>query len=227
MSIKVLGAGFGRTGTTSLRSALEELGFGPCYHVYQLFKDPSEIEFWENLYQGKEVDFDSFFTNYQAVFGFPGYYFYRQLMENFPKSVVILSYTDPDKWYEDAANTIFSAEHFKREKEDAKIVRQNNPFIADCLDRIYDLEQSAILNGYFQGRFKDKKYTIIRFKQRIEEVKKVVPPERLLVYEIEQGWKPLCEFLDVPVPDKLFPHLNHPSSFQSKRKKITDNLQKL
>ncbi|RKZ79041.1 MAG: sulfotransferase family protein [Candidatus Parabeggiatoa sp. nov. 1] len=218
MGIKIIGAGFGRTGTTSLRVALEELGFGKCYHVYHLFEHPREIEFWEALNQGKPVNWETFFEGYQSIIGFPGYYFYRQLMLHYPYAKVILSVREPEKWYDSISETIIRAYTEEKPTEDSKGE-------SSYLNRVYKLEKDLIFKGYFQDKFENKPYVIKRFQQRVEEVKSVVPATRLLVYEITQGWEPLCRFLNIPVPeDKPFPRLNEREIFAQSafpRKELT------
>ena len=213
MSIKVIGAGFGQTGTTTIRAVLEEFGFDPCYQSYKLFRCPADIEFWEMLDQGNAVDFNAFFKNHQAIVGFPGYIYYRQLMEYYPDAKVLLSIRDPEEWYENASKTILVPDRNPGNKALAEAVREFNPYLADCVDRIAYLHKKVLHEELFEGKFVDKEFAIRRYKQRNEEVRKFVPPERLVVYQVVQGWEPLCHFLNVPVPDEPFPHLNPMSSF--------------
>src|SRR3712207_2137652 len=107
MAIKVIGAGFGRTGTSSLKNALEELGFTKCYHMEELLYHPEDVVFWEAAQQGKKVNWDELFTNYQATVDFPGYRHYQELMQYYPDAKVILSMRSPEKWYESSYNTIY------------------------------------------------------------------------------------------------------------------------
>src|SRR5690242_7699355 len=106
-SLKVIGAGFGRTGTLSLKVALEELGFGPCYHMIEVFQYPEHAKLWEAATQGKPIDWDQIFANYQATVDWPGCTFYADLMARYPDAKVLLSVRDPETWYESVMSTIY------------------------------------------------------------------------------------------------------------------------
>jgi Sulfotransferase domain len=105
--VKVIGAGFGRTGTASLQSALQELGFGPCYHMYEVFEHPQHADFWEAAWRGETVDWDEVLGSYEATVDWPGCAFYRELMERYPDAKVLLSVRDPEQWYESTRNTVY------------------------------------------------------------------------------------------------------------------------
>ena len=108
MTLDVIGAGFGRTGTMSLKVALEELGFGPCYHMSEVFAHPEHVELWRAAAQGKEVDWEQIFGGYRATVDWPACSFYGELMEKYPDAKVILTVRDPQRWYESAYNTIYT-----------------------------------------------------------------------------------------------------------------------
>jgi hypothetical protein len=213
MTIKVIGAGFGQTGTSTLRAVMEELGFGPCYQSYVLFSRPTDIEFWDKVDQGNAVDFNELFSEFQASVGFPGYIYYKQIMEYYPDAKVLLSIRDPEEWYENASKTILVPDRNPGNKELADSIREFNPYLGECIDRIADLHRKVLHEEIFEGKFEDKDFAIGRFIERNQEVKKTVPPERLLVYQVTEGWEPICQFLEVPVPNKPFPHLNPISEF--------------
>ena len=196
MSLEVIGAGFGRTGTMSLKVALEELGFGPCYHMSELFEHPEHVEWWEAAVRGDPVHWEGLFYGYQATVDWPGAAFYRELMERYPQAGVILTVRDPERWYESARNTIFSLQG---------VASSRAPKMARDL---------ASQKG-FDGDVEDHRHMIEAFEGWNEEVKELVPAQRLLVYEVKEGWDPLCEFLGVEVPKgKPFPHLNDSESFR-------------
>lgn len=214
MGLKVIGTGLSRTGTTTIRSVIEELGLGPCYNSGEFFTHPRGIEFWEALEQGKKVDFDEFFKNYNAIIGFPGYIFAQELLAKYPDAKVILSLRDPEEWYEDIANTVFVTGPTHVNKNFSKAVSEFDPYLSGCIDRIHAMQKRIIEDGYFEGRFADKDYAVKRFNQWNEDVKKSYSHDRLLVYRVTEGWKPICEFLGVPVPEgKAYPHLNHRDNF--------------
>ncbi len=205
MTLKVIGAGFGRTGTKSLQVALEELGFAPCYHMTTLFEHPEQSSTWRAATEGKPVDWRTFMADYEATVDWPGCTFYQEMMAAFPDAKVLLNVREPEKWYESAASTIYGATRGL-----PAIVRYIRPSIANIVDTINQL----IWQKTFDNRFADRAHAIAIFNAHNEEVKRVVPPERLLVYTVKEGWEPLCHFLDVPVPDKPFPHLNDTAEFQ-------------
>jgi hypothetical protein len=113
--VKVIGAGFGRTGTASLQSALQDLGFGPCYHMYEVFEHPEHADFWEAALRGEPVDWDEFLGGYEASVDWSACAFYEQLMERHPDAKVLLSVRDPEQWYESMRSTIYElAKLFRR-----------------------------------------------------------------------------------------------------------------
>jgi hypothetical protein len=206
--MKVIGAGFGRTGTMSLKVALERLGFGPCYHMTEIFAHPEHTGFWLSVWRREPADWDGVLGNYQATVDWPGCTFYEELMERHPGSKVLLSVRDPDRWYESTRSTIYELS-----KITARSPLFRAGFAASSLLRSGKLQAGSIAyeiiwDGTFDGRFEDKDYAIEVFERHTEDVKRHVPPERLLIYEVGQGWGPLCAFLGVPEPDVPFPRLN-------------------
>ena len=193
--MKLIGAGFGRTGTKSLKTALEQIGYGPCYHMAEVFnqdKNPDHLYRWHDISQGKSVDWQDLFHAYQATVDWPAATFYRELMAVFPEAKVLLSVRDPDRWYQSAMSTIFVRHDISG--VDMTVFRQ--------------MTDNIIFNGTFQGRYNDRNYAISVFLNHIEQVKQTVPGDRLLVYDVRQGWEPLCRFLEIPVPETPFPREN-------------------
>lgn len=217
MSLQIIGTGLSRTGTTTIRKVAEELGFGPCYNSSELFTHPRGIEFWEALERSENVDFDTFFSNYNAIIGFPGYLFAHELLEQYPDAKVILSLRDAEEWYDDIAGTVFQSGPSHANKLYADNVREFNPYLAECIERIHALQKRVIEDGYFEGRFAEKDYAVKRYIQWNEDVINSFPEDRLLVYQVTDGWEPVCKFLGVPVPENTpFPHLNHPDVFHKR-----------
>jgi hypothetical protein len=208
MSIRVIGAGLGRTGTLSLKLALEELGFSKCYHMTEVLAHMEHARVWDAAARGKPVDWDALFRGYQATVDWPGCSFSEEFLRRYPEAKVILTVRDPEKWYESARQTIYSVRHAF-----PSWVRLLNPrmrFFLRMVDRL-------IWAGTFQGRFEEKSFAVAVFHQHNEQVRRLVPPERLLVYEVKEGWGPLCAFLGVPVPGgKPFPHVNDAAEFRSR-----------
>jgi len=211
MAIEVIGAGFGRTGTMSLKVALEELGFGPCYHMIELFGHPEHVELWEAASQGKTVNWDELFSGYRATTDWPACSFYKELMEKYPDGKVILTVRDPYGWYESTYNTIYGM----RRMVSSPIFRLAGVF-RPGMGHAARMNDRLIWEDTFGGSLEDREGAIRIFEQHNEEVKACVPPDKLLVYEVKEGWGPLCEFLGVEVPeDKPFPHLNDTCAFRT------------
>jgi Sulfotransferase domain len=213
MSIKVIGAGFGRTGTLSLKTALEELGFIKCYHMMDVLAHLEDAAVWDNAARGDSVDWESLFRGYQATVDWPGCAVYEQLLRQYPGAKVILTVRDPDRWYESARQTIYLARHLFPSY--LRILRPAFRRFGVMLDRL-------VWQGTFHGRFEDKPFAIDVFNRHTAQVRQSVPPGQLLVYEVREGWEPLCKFLEVPVPDgKPFPHLNDAAEFRARIKRIS------
>ena len=198
--LKVIGAGFGRTGTLSVKNALEELGLRPCYHMTELFHRPDAAEQWEAIVAGASADWNAVFVGYQATVDWPACTYYKNLMQVYPEAKVLLTVRDPEQWYESVRSTIYI------------VSRQRLP------DSHAQMLNTLVWEGTFDGKFEDKEYAISVFLRHIEEVKRHVSPDKLLVYDVKEGWEPLCAFLGVKVPeDTPFPRLNDRDSFLSDR----------
>jgi hypothetical protein len=216
MAIRVIGAGLGRTGTLSLKAALEELGFGTCYHMIELLSHPEQVHFWEAASRREPVAWDSLIEGYQAAVDYPACRYYRELLEYYPDAKVILTVRDPNHWYDSTRETIYQVGRPSSGESDGPPVAL--PFPGDPLlfQRIFQMVHQDVWGGDFGGRFEDREYAIEVFNRHIEEVKEQVPADRLLVYQVKEGWEPLCRFLGVPVPEgKPFPYLNDREAFRS------------
>jgi hypothetical protein len=206
--VKVIGAGFGRTGTMSLKAALERLGANPCFHMIDIIRDPSSLHYWQAAAEGEKVDWTEALAGWEGSVDWPGCTFYKEHMETWPDAPVLLSVRDPESWYKSVANSIHAAKEMAMRGELEP--PEENPPSPEVMQMINGL----IWNGTFHGRFEEKDYALKVFNDHIEEVKRTVPPERLVVYEIKQGWGPLAEMMGVDVPDEEFPHLNDTESFR-------------
>lgn len=207
MTLKIIGAGFGRTGTTSLKAALEQLGFDKCYHMQEVIKNPAHVSVWSDATAGKAVDWDVLFAGYQATVDWPACNYYRQLMEFYPDAKVLLSVRDPQKWYDSCLNTIFAIYR--------KPVMKVMFGLIPPMRRFMKMNERLIWLGNFDGKFEDRNHAIAVFTRHNQQVQEYVPSERLLVFDVKEGWEPLCKFLGVPVPEGApFPHLNDTGSFQ-------------
>jgi hypothetical protein len=203
VTIKVIGAGYGRNGTLSLKHALERLGFSKCYHMLELNQEKDEDLAWLALSRGEPVDFDKLFEGYQASVDWPSCNFWREQMAWYPEAKVILSERDPDRWYESIMNTIYPASLKFRDSDDPMMRRRSEMVFA------------VVWDGLFGGRMDDKAHVIDVYLKHNQQVKDEVPPEKLLVFESSQGWAPLCGFLGVPVPDEPYPRVNTTEDFKA------------
>ena len=208
MSIQVIGAGLGRTGTLSLKAALEELGFAKCYHPLEVLASMDQARTWDAAARGEPVDWDRLFDGYRATVDLPGCVFYRELMEKYPEAKVILTVRDPERWYDSVRQTI----HLLGDTFPKWTVLLLSPRM-----RVFQRMLDRLRDRMFRGRFEDRAFAIDVFNRHNEQVRRDVPADRLLVYEISHGWGPLCAFLEVPVPEgKPFPHLNDAAAFRAK-----------
>ena len=196
MPLSVIGAGFGRTGTMSLKLALDNLGFGPCYHMTEVFKNPKASGYWEAAADGKPVDWEEVFAGYRSTVDWPGATFYKTLADAYPEAKVILTKRDPEAWCASIQATIFSRPI--RDDTDDDWQRMVLKVIADLFDR----------------QMTDKAKLIDVYNRHNEEVRQTIAPERLLVYEVSEGWAPLCAFLGVDVPDEPMPKVNSTEDFR-------------
>jgi hypothetical protein len=221
-ALQVIGAGFGRTGTTSLRAALVQLGFDPCDHMDENFERPERFVPWGEAFQrkqaGEPIDWRPLLSDFRAIVDWPGAYFWRELTSAHPEAKVILTVRDPDRWYVSTLATIFN---FRTRVNDGDspwervrllLLRLGMPGMGDGLQFIDDV----IWDGTFGGRFRDRDHAVRVFNEHNQAVRETIPADRLLVFEAKQGWEPLCQFLGVPVPaGEPFPHLGDASSVRT------------
>jgi hypothetical protein len=200
MTLKVIGAGFGRTGTKSLQDALDLLGVGPCYHMAEVFKNPQAPEWWSQAADDPDhADWEKIFKGYNATVDWPNATYYRELAEAYPDAKVILTERDPEVWFESTQATIFARMPPGPGAED--------PFLRMLGKVVCEL---------FDYRMHDRDHCISVFNAHNARVREVIPAERLLVYEVAQGWGPLCDFLGVPVPPESMPKVNSREEFAAR-----------
>jgi hypothetical protein len=202
MAIQLIGAGFGRTGTLSLKVALEQLGLAPCYHMTEVLAHPEHVPVWSDATDGKPVDWDALFAGYAATVDWPGCTFWRELAAQYPDAKVLLTLRNPESWYASAHETIYQM--------------WRNPAPPDpTLAAWHAMVTKLVGVQTFGGRFEDRAHAIGVYERHAESVKRAIPKERLLVYEVAQGWQPLCDFLDLPVPAGEFPRVNSREEFRA------------
>jgi len=201
MTLQVVGAGFGRTGTLSMKAALEQLGFGPCYHMAEVIVHPHFAEHWMTAASGQPVKWDVVFNGYKAAVDWPACSFYREQAEHFPNAKVILTLRDMNTWFDSCQATIFN------------IMKVPPEVVPPHMAHVARLARKLVQEHTFGDRLDDREHCIAVHLAHIEEVKRAIPPERLLVFEVKQGWDPFCKFLGVPVPETPFPRVNERENF--------------
>jgi hypothetical protein len=204
MTLSVIGAGFGRTGTLSMKSALEQLGFGRCYHMMEVFGNPGHAALWSDAADGKPVDWAALFEGYGATVDWPSTLFWKELADHYPEAKIVLSVRDPEGWYTSVRNTIYQAMTAPTENLPAPVAEQ------------MAMARKIVLERSFDGRFDDRAHALEVFQRHTEAVQCAIPPERLLVYPVGAGWEPLCTFLDRPIPDTEYPRSNSTEEFQER-----------
>ncbi len=213
MSIKIIGAGFPRTGTTTLKKALETLGYKDTYHFKDLIANPKKLKHWKELEEKGLTNFEQLFDGFQATVDFPGYPYYKILMEKYPDAKVILTKREVDKWYESTLKTVWKA---GPQTALAKIVLLSKMIFNTSLRETFlciKFMRNTYLKKQFNNKFATEAHAKEVFFKHIEDVKKHVPKNKLLIYDVSEGWQPLCDFLKLPVPDETFPHLNKKENF--------------
>ncbi len=207
MTLKVIGAGFGRTGTLSVYTALNQLGF-PCYHMFEVLENKenkSHLDFWRkvaNDQPGTQHDWTQVFSNYTAAVDNPACCVWRELLTAYPDAKVVLT-THPkgaEAWYESTMDTIY----FTEKMWQFKVLEFATPFGR----KFGDMSRKLIWHRSHNGTMHDKDQAIAHYNQHIEDVKATVPADQLIVFSADQGWEPLCKFLEVPVPEAEFPNVN-------------------
>jgi hypothetical protein len=202
MTLRVVGAGLGRTGTHSLQLALQQLLEAPCYHMLEVFSHPEHIEVWHRAVKGDLPDWNTFLADYRATVDWPAASFWRELSAANPDAIVLLSTrASADAWWKSADETIF--EISRREAPPDAVVRGQlamakdlfvTRFCADWIDEVaakdaYEAHNAAVRAG--------------------------VPADRLVEWQPGDGWAPICEALGLTVPDEPFPHVNTTDEFRA------------
>jgi len=199
MALEVIGAGVGRTGTFSLKLALEQLGCGPCHHMEEVLKNQSrQVPLWTAAVQG-QPNWQSTFEGYVSAVDWPTAAFWSELAAYYSEAKVILTTRSPERWYESYSGTIHK--------------------LMSTAD-----EAPATMKPWFEmakgvtgksgiGGHSSRSDMIKAFENHVDRVKESIPSDRLLVFEVKDGWGPLCEFLGKPVPAGAFPRSNDKEEF--------------
>ena len=192
--LRVIGAGLGRTGTASLKSALEHLLGAPCYHMIEVFENLEHIPMWRSAALGHEPDWHTMFRNYQAAVDWPAASFWPELSRAFPDALVLLSLRDPESWWRSVSSTIFT---------------EHNPVPETDWWQMWQ----DIVTNRFTNKLDNKAACLEAFHRHYDQVRKTVPAGRLLEWNVKDGWGPICAALELPVPNMPFPHENTTEEF--------------
>lgn len=200
MSLKVVGAGLGRTGTHTQKVVLEQLLGGPCHHMVELFMHPEQVPFWQQAIDGAPLrEWSSVLDGYVAAVDWPAAHWYAELAEANPDALVLLSVrANADEWYRSASNTIFPA------------------IAAVPADDPWGMAVRKML-GADIGDPADENAAKAGYERHNAEVRATIPADRLLEWKATDGWAPLCERLGVPVPDEPFPVTNTTEEWQARQ----------
>lgn len=204
--LNVIGLGYPRTGTMSLKFALEGLQLGPCYHMIEVFSRPSDVSFWMSALetQGEGTDWSTIFAEFPATTDCPACHFWRPLAKCFPDAKYILTVRDSEAWYDSCLETVYQAMTHPEHAPD------------DAHRSVQHMARTLILDTMFAGRFLDREFAIQTYEQHNQQVIAAFPASQLLVLNVADGWQPLCEFLKLPVPEQPFPQSNTRAEFQQR-----------
>ncbi len=208
MALQIVGAAFGRTGTNSLKLALEQLGFGPCHHMFEVRDHPEQLPYWQAAARGELPDWDDVFAGYRACVDWPSARFWREIAAHYPDAKVLLTLRDAESWLASVHGTIYPVIQ-------AWPTREPGHF-RDTME----MAEEIIVKQTFGGRLDDRDHALAVYRAHAEAVRRTIAPERLLAFDVKEGWAPLCAFLEVPVPDTPFPRTNTGEKFREERPHI-------
>ena len=198
MSLRVIGAGLGRTGTMSLKGALERLLGAPCYHMIEVFPRPAHFGLWTAAARGEPVDWHALFDGFQATVDWPASAFWKEIAQAFPEALILLSTRDSaEAWCKSASETIFGIATADRSNPVAKMV-------------------DAIFEARFTKAIDDRDAAIAAYERHNADVRATAPRDRLVEWTPKDGWGPLCKALGVAVPAEPFPHVNTTDEFKAR-----------
>lgn len=200
MGLRVIGAGLGRTGTNSLKLALERLLGGTCHHMFEVMSDEGQASRWEAAARGEQVDWLDLMSPYTAAVDWPSAAFWPELTSAFPDALVLLSIRDLDRWFDSASATIF--------------VPSDPLQVDDPLSKMW----AALTEHRFVTDLSDRRLVTEAAARHNSEVLAGVDRSKLLVWSPGDGWEPICAALGLDVPDEPFPHVNSTAEFQARRR---------
>jgi hypothetical protein len=210
MPLQIIGAGLGRTGTMTLKLALEKLGFGPCHHMTEILDHPEQLPFWNRAADGESMNWEEVYRDYRSTTDWPGASFALELADYYPEAKVILSTRDPQRWYESMRDTIIKS--MGGMELTGRDVVQDHPM---------RFGQMLIAHRALGCDFSEAN-VIAALERHNAKVTSRIPAERLLVHDSSEGWEPLCRFLGVAIPDEPFPRTNSREDFWAHSEKAQE-----
>jgi hypothetical protein len=197
MALSVIGAGFGRTGTNSMKLALEHLGLGTCHHMFEVMASEDQKRIWrEIVIDGVTPDWDATFDGFGCSVDWPSAFYWRELSEHYPDAKILLTVRSPESWYRSFSSTIL------------KVLQSD--------EGRGTMGYALVYGKVFGGRPDDADHAMAVYEKNIADVQAAIPQERLLTYHVGDGWEPLCQFLGKPVPDIAFPSSNSTAEFHER-----------
>jgi hypothetical protein len=213
--MRVIGVGIGRTGTLSTKVALETLGFGPCHHFTEIMGRADLARRWAGVLGSGTPDWPQIFAGYGATVDWPAAAYWRDLVDTYREAKVLLNVRDPDRWYESMLQTllppVYGDRPGLRQRARAGVMRVFQPGQAKLMVQLPDMLRAFFGTGH---RMPTRQEAIDAYQRHVAEVRTSVDPDRLLIYQVSDGWDPLCEFLGVDRPDQPFPRVNEAASFR-------------
>ena len=201
MTLQVIGAGFGRTGTLSTKMALETLGLGPCYHMKELYGHPEHLPLWQRFSLGDSVDWPSVFAGYQSTVDWPATTAWAELVDHYPEAKVVVNVRPVDAWADSMLATVCRL----------LTVRKRHP---DAYAReVLEVANRLINERTFDNKINDRETLVSAFEAHTDALRQRLPSDRVLFFEVTDGWAPLCDFLGCAVPDTPFPRSNAREEF--------------
>ncbi len=211
MTLSVIGAGFGRTGTNSIKKALEQLGLGPCHHMEEVFENRAQLPHWQLAADGQTVNWEEVFEGYHSTIDWPSAHYWRELAAYYPEAKVLLSVRPFERWWSSFTGTI-------------KQVLENKDTITDEHTRaVASMAYTIIAEDTFSGMMSDKDTAYLAYQKRIDDVKQAISADRLLIFDVSEGWGPLCAFLNLPEPQVDFPRSNSTVDFNESFESDSDD----
>ena len=205
MSLSVIGAGFGRTGTMSLKIGLEQLGLGPCHHMHEVFGNPAQLPHWQAAIAGDTMDWEVVLAGYNSCTDYPSAFFWRELAQTYPDAKVVLTMRSVESWWDSYSNTIMKA---------LQIIPKDAP---PHIRAVREMAANMWSEKTFGAPLDDKAAGFAAYEKHVDRVIASITSDRLLCFDVGEGWEPLCKFLGKPIPDGEFPRTNSSTEFREAR----------